>query len=205
MANWDAWLPGLLASPFGFSDPLSWLLFGVGVLCSLLALGSGWVWDEPIPLFRKNQRLILRHTEDLQDVEHEQTRLVTDIVRRHEARLDALDREAETHVSIIADSVGRIRQLRDDYEGYCVRARETYVALVSRYRDENLRHRDGRLVPDYFRRAPGIEFDHQLPISLPDLADLETRERHRYEELKDALRRSRAMLRGLGGHTEGGD
>jgi hypothetical protein len=199
VADWDRWLPGLLSDPFGFTDFLSWILFGLGALCSMLAVGSGWLWNyEPIPLFRRNGTLISRLEEDLRDVEEERAFLAARLVQGYEQKLDALDRQAETHVSIIADSVGRIHQLVADYESYCATARETFVALVSRYRDQNRIHRDGAPVPEFFRHAPNIELNSNLPISLDDLDELQRCEQGLYEELQQSLRASRHGLRALG-------
>jgi hypothetical protein len=206
VSGWEEWLPSISSEPFGFVDFLSWGLLVVGLLCSLMAVQAGFSWDEPIPLFRRNGRKISRLKEDRDDLMDERQTLKADLFQQFHEELDAIRRDAESHVGIISDSVRRIEQISAEYRSYCSNARETLRALVRSYRDANRQHRS-EPPPAFFSEPITLEVDLAPVTSVASLDQVVKQAERDHEELRDILPRARARLNELAdvGGAPGGE
>ena len=194
----ENWLPGLINDPFGFTDFISWALLVVGVFCSVLAFVVGWRWDEPIPIFRKHGRPIIRLQHEIQEIQEEQRNLKSSLLERFLLELDGIDRKAEHHVTIISDSVSRIRQGEEAFRDYCDNADKIFAALVGLYRDQNRKARRGsKPVPPFFDSHASLDFDRHLPSSNEDFKAVERQARQDRKDLRAKLRMARSDLRSL--------
>ena len=192
----EEWLPSLRSAPFGFEDFLSWGLLVVGLLCSLLAFRSGFRWDEPIPLFRRAGRRILRLREDRDDLREERLALSAKLEREFQNELNSIDRRAEDHVSVISDSVKRIDQVLSEYESFCTTAEVTLGAVIGDYRDENRRHRT-EASPAFFSAPVTITFDNKPMRSSETTYKVVTQAEGDHDELRKTLPLAREELKKL--------
>lgn len=196
ISGWEEWLPSISSAPFGFVDFLSWGLLVVGLLCSLMAVQAGFSWDEPIPLFRRNGRKISRLEEDRDDLMDERRSLKSDLFGKLRGELDAIGRDAESHVGIVSDSVKRIEQIAVEYKGYCSTARETLRALVGTYRDANRRCRS-EPPPTFFSAPITLEIEPEPLTSVTSLEKVVEQAERDHAELRKILPCARAELNEL--------
>ena len=186
----------MIDAPFGFNDFLSWALLAVGLFSSVLAFVAGWIWDEPIPLFRKLGRPIVRLDKDIRQLEEEERNLRASLLERFDIELDDIDENAKHHVSIISNSVDRIKQAEDSFGDYCDDADKMFVALVASYRDQNRKART-EPAPDFFDSPTSLAFDRHLPSCNEDFDAVERRAKQDREELMAKLPTARRDLRSL--------
>jgi hypothetical protein len=192
---WEEWSSSIRGSTFDF-DFLSWALLAIGLLCSLLAVRSGFTWDEPIPTLRRNGGRALRLRDDVEDLRDEQCSLTSDLLQRFRQELDAIDRRAEDHVSVISDSKNRIDQVVSEFASHCATAKATLEALIRTYRDDNRRHRSER-PPTYFGELLTVEFSPQLDASVESLTHVLAQSHQDHEELRISLPSARRRLHEL--------
>ena len=194
--GWENWLPSLTNDPFGFTDFLSWALLAVGLFCSVLAFVAGWLWDEPIPIFRRNGSLIIRLQDDIQELREERRNLKSSLLKRFLLELDGIDKKAEHHVTIISDSVSRIRQAEEAFRDYCDDANKIFAALVGLYRDENRKARSTP-APPFFDSPASLAFDRHPPSSDEDFDAVVRQATQDRTELRAKLPMARSKLRSL--------
>lgn len=193
VAGWEEWLPSITSQPFGFTDFLSWGLWAIGLLCSVLAVRIGFSWDEPIPVFRNNGRKIARLKEDRDDLVEEQRTLSEDVMSLFREELDSIGRRAESHVGMISDSVKKIEQIVIEYNSYRSIAPATLDAVVKSYRDANRRHRT-EPTPAFFGEPASIEFGDEPITPTEPFKKVVAQAERDHEELRKSLPRARAQL-----------
>jgi len=204
-AGWDLWLPSLVDNTFGFSDFLSWALLVVGILCSVLAIRAGWLWDEPIPVFRDLGRRIARAESDIGRLDEQRSGLQLELREQFLSELDGIDKDAEHHVSLVAGHVKRLERRVADFVTYKTKAAEVFGALVASYRDENLRARTSP-VPAYFNEEAQLTLsEHEVENKADRFKKFEADAVTHYEELKALLPQARSVLLGIEPHVGGGE
>lgn len=175
-------LAGFLERPFGLQEVHSFILFGVSVLCALLALLDAYRLDDPYPEYGPLARRVRQagedYEEELADVRDALETLKDESLRSLQATLDLAEtRLHRLHESIAykAATEGRLlNALRDAANGM--------DALLRAFRDENRIARNTP-PPAYFNASPPLP-----PIDLPSFDIEPDRARHEAQ---------RAMLEGM--------
>jgi len=201
--GWDEWLPSLMGNTLGFVDFLSWALLVIGVACSFLALRSGWLWDEPIPVFRENGRRMARLTFDISELTEKRAGLRAQLREDYLSELDQMDKDAKNHVGLVTGHVSGIKAKVEHFATYKLRSEEVYKALIGAYRIENQRARESP-APIFFGAPIGdLSPDaHQLDLPERDFGRFVKEAERQYEELKRELPQARKRLLGIS--DEGG-
>lgn len=124
-------------SPMGLQDAESWLLFGIGLIFSLIAFLDGRAFDDPYPGYGKLART-------LRDARDELRNAIDDAVQD----LDEVRSEARQRIDKIAqwprerqNLAEKCRRLKEDFERYTAELQELGSTLISEYREANRRAR----------------------------------------------------------------
>ncbi len=156
---------------FGLNDAESWLLFGLGLMFSLIALLEGRWWDDVYPGYGALDR-IMRKTRDeylteLQDVHDE-----LDEIR--DSSLDKVERFAKAGRSQperLRIRVNSWRHKCTEFDAHVAQLQQAGQTLIDQYREANLEARPDGTVPAA-HRTPWLleipEFDRSDLIGLSD-------------------------------------
>lgn len=166
------------SSPFAIEQADSLVLFILGVSFSVSAYYAGAKWDETIPYYGKMHRDLEDRKEELG---HWRRRYQKEAISLRDEKLDDVERilrEAEDKTKRFGELIGvknaLLRNVRECVNLY----RESFKALVKRYRDINKRYRSTE-PPDYFDEEPEIEF-----TNIEDYSTEEEQEMLNYQKEK---------------------
>jgi len=166
---------------FGIETTQGWLLCAIGVLASVAVLAKVYFSDDPYPGYSKVSLAYDRAKENWRNA---QSDFVAELKKLHD---QIEDERKEAHVAMKRAAAKYERYVRDTeillrrYEDYRKRARGWCAAVLDLYRAANIAVRQDPL-PEYFRNAQGISFDH---LSLAeDLAEDVTELREMKEKIK---------------------
>jgi hypothetical protein len=139
--------------PFELHDVNSWLLFGLGLIFSVISLSDGLAWDDPYPGYGSVAR---RHRMAQDEYAGEKEALIDEV---EEIRDDAVKDLTEKGRAILA-GLDEYRQIGDQrsalkraFEAHLDQLQAAAGALMQFYRQENLRARgSGAGSPAHFGR-----------------------------------------------------
>lgn len=192
----ELWGQRFLAEPFGFSDFYSFVLLGIGLLCSGLAVATGWNWDEKIPLFREEGRRLEEINDEIEHWQDEKAVAVQAGERRGREGLEELSDSIEHNVEMIQRLFDKLASLRDNVFVFTDKMEHAYKAAIQFYRDENRVARSSS-PPPYFRDEPEIEFERPLDLDLTEPREFKERQVQLKQEFKEEEPRIRDKLADL--------
>lgn len=130
-------------SPMGLQDAESWLLFGIGLIFSLIAFLDGRAFDDPYPGYGKLDRTLRAARDELrnaiEDAFHDLGEVQSE-ARQQIYRIAQSPRERQN----LAE---KCRRLKDDFERYKAALQELASTLISEYREANHRARSDDGMP----------------------------------------------------------
>ncbi|GMV07697.1 MAG: hypothetical protein AMXMBFR53_39720 [Gemmatimonadota bacterium] len=203
--GWDRWLPSIIEAPLGFSDFLSWALLLVGGLCSGLTALAGFGWDEPVPVFRDNERLKARKAEDLREVKDRLSDLQLasqsrqeahqkELLAAYRAELKKLEKAAVDHHALLNDHYSEIHRVWQAARLYEETVVQSFKALVRLYRDQNTAHRSAP-APQFFDLDPELGDHLELGVDPKALRGLLDQAERDFQRLRTMLPGQRELLR----------
>ncbi|WP_287338921.1 hypothetical protein [Mesorhizobium sp.] len=180
----------LQESPFGLLELNSWILFGIGVLFSIVAFIDGWFLTDPYPgyagvekrLQTARNRYVTRKQDlidDLRDIRDEHNAKVEEIIR-------ALSQRRKEHDTIIY-SRSRMLVLFEEHQNHLERTANT---LLTAYREANRKART-EPVPKHFGESYRLQRikPAQVPVGELNDRDLAADIRAAQEELTSQVQR----------------
>jgi uncharacterized protein YukE len=180
----------LQTDPFGLVDLSSWTLFGLGIICSLLAFIDGWFMTDPYPGFAGTQKRVKAARDEYVDRKHELIENLKEIRDDHNEKVEAIirdltQRRAE-HQAIITHR-GRIESLFQEHQNQLERSANS---LLTVYREAN---RQARTAPEprYFKSEYKLERITPSQSETEEWSDssLSDRIRSAQEELSEQMRK----------------
>jgi len=161
----EAVLVRLRTAPLGITDVKSWLFFGMGLLCSLIALGDSYLIFDPYPGYGTLEK---RRAGAYEAYIRRKNELIATLLAIRDEAIEVLE-EANRDLSIRRsehDAIleGRARLIRL-FEAHQTHLDRTANALLSTYREANKRSRSTPppprfAVPYVLEKIP---VDHELP------------------------------------------
>lgn len=185
----DAWLQSMITHPFGFTDFGSFMLLGIGLLCSSLAVWTGWVWDEPVPKLREAGRKLVTLTEELEYWEERKHISAYEARANAEAALERLCGDVMHNTRMSQALVGRIERIHANLTTFVNDAERASVTLLQLYRDEN-RIARSTPPPAYFHEGVTLQIQQPLDIDLKEVRQI----RDRQERLAKVMSDRRAAI-----------
>jgi hypothetical protein len=132
----------LQVAPLGINDVKSWLLFGIGILCSLIALGDAYLIFDPYPGYGALER---RRASAYDAYIRRKNELIVALLEIRDQAIEGLE-EANRDLSIrrnehdvILESRARVVRLFEAHQSHLDRAAN---ALLAVYREANKRSRN---------------------------------------------------------------
>jgi hypothetical protein len=185
-------LASFLRNPLGLELIDSWMLFILGMACSLIALSDAFVMDDRYPGYGKLTRRF--HEAELDYVDEKKGTY---------DRLEAMKAEMLAEIDVIVKSITvqraelkrtdeAVRRLVDRYDAHSTYLEQCCNGLLTRYRSANQKRRN-TAVPRHFAEA--WEMDATLK-TIATVADAETFHRNVDERIKqhfdeiDALKKA---------------
>jgi len=184
--GFEQWLPSLVNDPLGFTDFGSFALLVIGLVCSTLAVISGWQWDEPIPLFRRMGTKAADAREELEFWQIRADNLRTDRVKEAQEELDEIWKQVDHNVQACEALWGRIKRIHENLETFLSDAANAFATLIRFYRDENRLARSTE-EPPYFDQEPAIAIKKPLELDLDDIEEYAERQRAIRDRFRDDL------------------
>ncbi|HXW28265.1 MAG TPA: hypothetical protein VEK55_02795, partial [Xanthobacteraceae bacterium] len=154
----------LHADPLGITDLKSWLLFGIGILCSLIALGDAYLIFDPYPGYGALER---RRADGYDAYIKRKNELIDTLLEIRDQAIEVLE-EANRDLAIrrnehdvILESRARLVRLFEAHQSHLDRAAN---ALLAEYREANRRSRSTPPPPRFSSSysLDKIPTDHEL-------------------------------------------
>ena len=198
----ENWWTSFTADPFGFTDFASFALLAVGAVCSILAVATGWHWDEPIPVLREETRKIEEISAEVEYWRDRRLSAEADARQDAENRLEQLQEDIAHNVHVAEAILAQIERLTTNLSTFVGSAERAYKALVQCYRDEN---RLARTTPPpaYFREEPVLRIQHPIEFDLDQMRAEVERRKKLHREFTDRTRELRNRIaRAIVGRVE---
>lgn len=166
----DSWWTSVTSDPLGFTDFSSFALLVIGSVCSVLAVVTGWSWDEPIPRLRELGKKL-----EIERMEHDfwkdrEQEASYEVRAEAVAELERIRGQVAHNVMMAEALVSRSERLHQNLNTFVRDAERACKALIQIYRDEN---RLARRTPPpaYFRDEPAIRFEAPMVIDLREFKE----------------------------------
>lgn len=146
----------LRESPLELNDFMSWLLFGIGIMLSLIAFFDGLAFGDPYPGYRRVDKALRKAQAKYADVRRESIQALGDIRKEYEDVLrqatEDLSRQRTEHRAIVSHRT-RMVSLFNEHQAQLEKAAN---AILRAYRDTNIAAR-GTPPPAHFAEAFRLE------------------------------------------------
>jgi hypothetical protein len=183
----------LIASPFALHEMQSWLLFGIGLVFSVVAMADGLLFFDPYIGYAGLERRWNAASVKYRDAKEELIERLRDIRNDASDAMNAAEKDLAVRRSeydSVLVSRGRLSQRFVDHQAQIQRATN---ALLQTYREANRKGRSAP-APAHFDRPYVLE---RIPVEPMD-RDPEERERLRrsIEEIQDLLKKQIGAVHG---------
>jgi hypothetical protein len=177
-------LARLRTAPLGIMDVKSWLFFGIGILCSLIAFGDSYLIFDPYPGYGMLEK---RRAGAYEAYIRRKNELIAALLAIRDAAIEVLE-EANRDLSVRRsehDAIleGRARLVRL-FEAHQTHLDRTANALLSTYREANKR---SRTTPSPHRFA--VPYALEKIASAPEQGPISAR-----DDLRRSIEESQAVL-----------
>jgi hypothetical protein len=174
----------LRTAPLGIADVKSWLFFGIGILCSLIAFGDSFLIFDPYPGYGMLER---RRTGAYEAYIRRKNELIAALLAIRDEAIEILE-EANRDLSVrrsehdaILESRVRLMRLFDAHQTHLDR---TANALLSTYREANKRSRATPPPPRF-----AVPYALEKITSEPEAGPVSAR-----DDLRRSIEESQAVL-----------
>jgi hypothetical protein len=138
-----------------FADMMSFLLFGIGIILSIVAFRKGYTADDPVPQHsRKDKRLKAAVAAEAQKRDLIRQRL-KDFLLDRRTRLQSLSSEPTVLVAVANGAVAKVKQAVTALKTSTASIQRDYALVLDAYRQSNLSVR-GIDPPAYFGTKPNV-------------------------------------------------
>jgi hypothetical protein len=167
-------LVSLTQNPLGLTDIYSWFLILIGVVCAIIALVKGYLFDDRLPGFGAVTRRCKAAEADYTALQEQYLANIQMINQTQIAAVDTRCEDAKTAMVAYRACVAEIKRLVRSYIEACTVLAEACVALQRRYRAANEAVRNTP-APAYFAEEPRRPFepDESITKELATVAEAE--------------------------------
>lgn len=172
-----------------FQDMMSFLLFGIGIILSIIAFYKGYTSDDPVPQHsRKDRRLKAATTEESQGRQLARQK-IKDFLLDRRSRLQTLVSQPSTLVAFANQAVANVKQAASLMKTKASEIQRDYLLVLDAYRQANMAVR-GIDPPGYFSNKPSVIDSVDVTPAEPvktELGELTKRLKAHREKYKDPL------------------
>lgn len=172
-----------------FSDMMSFLLFGIGIILSIIAFWKGYTADDPVPNHsRKDKRLkaAIKAEAHAQDLLRQKLK---DFLLDRRGALQGHASQPTILVAVANQAVANVKQAESVLKTNTAAIERDYQLVLDAYRQSNMSVR-GIDPPAYFKAKPSVTDSVDASGAEPikaDLAELISRLKEHRERYKDPL------------------
>lgn len=159
-----------------FKDPSSFILFGIGIVLSVLAFWKGYTLDDKYPGHGPKDRKYRRALADEQAHQEAVRQRVREFLHRKKAAVQAAIHEPTTQIGMLARRVADLEHARGLLETQIAAVRRDHALVTNAYRHANAAVRSVP-PPAYFGEPPALKTEVSGAGAQSVLTDLEAVQR----------------------------
>lgn len=143
--------------PLGLEEIYSWVLFGISILCAIVAATDAYNLDDPYPGYGRLHRRLLTSKDNLMiEVQNVREELQSLKVRALQS-LENAAQTAEERLHELNEEIEKKKATESGLKGGMTNAQYCLDTLIKCFRDENRMARNNVAVPDYFNTHPILQ------------------------------------------------
>lgn len=158
-------LQGALQHPLVLKSFMSWVLLFLGLLAGAAAIVEGWQWTDPIPGYGQKAQHLREADDAWSNLRDAVVGRLHELADASIEELKQVHRRADIAIRERPALNGEVSSLNEDLRLYADHLQAVLDILTARYREENLRARTERSVPQW-------ETSLRLEVVVPKLPPL---------------------------------